>query len=240
MKRCLIVFAKEPTKGRVKTRLTPYLSESQCVKLYKAFLKDTINLANSIQCAQRIMAYDCDTANPAYLKKIARGFLFYEQKGKNLGEKMHNAFQFAHEHNASKMVLMGSDFPTLPARFIEEAFRRLDTNDIVLGPSFDGGFYLIGLKRPHSALFNGIKWSTEGVLSHTVKNARILKQEVVKLDEWYDIDDISSLRRLQRDLRKVKNKATAKWTSKFLKSSIPTGVSPAKNTEDEPDSLTPA
>jgi len=216
MKRCLIVFAKEPIKGKVKTRLSPYLAESQCTELYKAFLKDIISIAQRIRCEERILAYECDTEEPVYLKKIARGFLFYRQKGKNLGQKMHNAFKFARDNKASKVVIIGSDFPNLPISFIEEAFCQLGTNDIVVGPSSDGGFYLIGLKNPNSGLFKGIQWSTNRVLKDTLKNAMGLKKKVARLNKWYDVDEPETLIRLIRDLKREKNSTIAKWTRKFL------------------------
>jgi hypothetical protein len=236
MKRCLIIFAKEPEKGKVKTRLLPYLSrtfprdevfrksrkvrdlsESYCVNLYKAFLKDTIELAKNIQCEIKILAYDSDNNNSKYLKKIAHPFKFYQQKGKNLGQRMHNAFKFAIDSGASRMVIIGSDSPNLPASFIEDAFRKLQRSDIVLGPSLDCGYYLIGLRKPYLALFKGVRWSTDRVLSDTVKNAQALKRKIVKLDKWYDVDDLKSLVCLKRDLQKEKNKNIAKWTRRFLK-----------------------
>jgi rSAM/selenodomain-associated transferase 1 len=217
MKRCLIVFAKEPIKGRVKTRLSPYLTESQCTELYKAFLKDIISMAQRIRCEERILAYESYNKDPAYLKKIASDFLLYRQKGKDLGQKMHNAFKFAKDNNASKVVIIGSDFPNLPVSFIEDAFCQLDTKDIVLGPSSDGGFYLIGLKIPHRGLFTRIDWGTNTVLKDTLRNARALKKKIARLEKWYDVDDPGTLIRLIRDLKRGKNSTIAKWTRRFLK-----------------------
>jgi hypothetical protein len=236
MKRCLIIFAKEPEKGKVKTRLLPYLSrtflrdevlrksrkvrdlsESYCVNLYKVFLKDTIELAKNIQCEIKILAYESGNKNPKYLKKIAHPFKFYKQKGKNLGQRMHNAFKFAIDNGASRMVIIGSDSPNLPPSFIEDAFRKLQRSDIVLGPSLDCGYYLIGLRKPYLALFKGIKWSTNRVFSDTVKNVQTLKKRIAKLDKWYDVDDLKYFVRLRCDLQKEKNKNIAKWTRRFLK-----------------------
>lgn len=217
MKHCLVIFAKEPEKGKVKTRLKDYLSKIQCLNLYKAFLKDTIDLTKKIQCEIRIIAYDSDNKNPRYLKRIAPHFRFYKQKGKNLGERMHNTFKFAKENKTSKTVIIGSDSPNLPAGFIKKTFRGLDKYDVVLGPSLDGGYYLIGLKRPCFGLFKNIKWSSNKVLDNTIRNCRRLKKKMTLLDIWYDVDEPVSLMHLKKHLQKEKEKKTSVQTKKFLK-----------------------
>lgn len=212
----LIVFAREPRKDMVKTRLRKHLSPGQCLGLYKAFLKDTLNLAKSIACDERVLAYE-SSGKPSYLKKIARGFRFYKQEGKDLGEKMYNAFKFARKNKADRTVIIGSDSPTLPAGFIEAAFRELDRSDIILGPSCDGGVYLIGLKRPCRGLFKDVTWGSGEVLAESIGNARNLKKKTALLERWYDIDDSVSLNRLKRDLKEEKNGSIAVWTRRFLK-----------------------
>lgn len=219
MRRCLIIFAKEPVKGKVKTRLNDYLSKEECFNLYKAFLKDTIELTKKIRCKDKILAYDSDKY-PDYLKKIAPDFIFYKQNGKDLGMRMHNALKFVIRDNSSKVVIIGSDLPTLPASSIKKAFDLLNRADLVLGPSLDGGYYLIGLKSPCIGLFKGITWSSAMVFQETINRTKKLKKSIAFLDKRYDIDDIESLFRLQSDLKRIKNKKTAKWTRKFLKSVI--------------------
>lgn len=220
MKDCLIVFAKEPKKGRVKTRLRDCLSETQCVNLYKAFLKDTLDISEKIACEHKILAYDSLGKNPKYLKKIAPGLTFYKQKGVGLGVRMYNAFRFAKDTGAAKMVIIGSDSPTLPALSIKKAFGLLSRADLVLGPSIDGGYYLIGLKSPCAGLFKGIAWSSPTVFRDTIKNAHKLKKRAALLDKIYDIDDTSDLLRLKKDLSKIKNRNIARWTRKFLNTVI--------------------
>lgn len=207
MKKFLIVFAKEPKAGKVKTRLQGYLSEKMCVKLYKAFLVDTLELARGIKCFDKVLAYASTRRQPEYLKTIAGGFLFYKQTGSDLGERMHNAFKFAGRMDSDKTVLIGSDSPNLPAKYIKEAYGRLDKNDIVLGPSRDGGYYLIGLKEPCGMLFKGIKWSSGTVFDNTVKNAENTGKKLSILEKWYDVDDYSGLALLKKDLKKDKKSA---------------------------------
>lgn len=212
----LIIFAKEPVKNKAKTRLSAHLSGPQRLRLYKAFLKDTLDMVKDIQCDQKIIAYDADTKDPRYLRGIAPSFAFYRQEGKDLGRKMHNAFKFAARNRASKIVIIGSDSPTLPAGYIEKAFQKLDRNDIIVGPSRDGGYYLIGLKKPCQGLFRGIKWSSDEVLEETLKSAKGLKKKMALLNKWYDIDKSEDLDYLKRDLKK-KDKDIARWTRRFLK-----------------------
>jgi rSAM/selenodomain-associated transferase 1 len=216
MKGCLIIFAKEPEEGRVKTRLQGHLTKNLCVDLYKAFLRDTLALAEKITCEHKILAYASRGKNPRYLKKIAPYYAFYEQKGACLGERMHNAFKFAKGSGASRTVIIGSDSPSLPASLIKKAFSLLGRVDLVLGPSLDGGYYLIGLKSPCVGLFKGIMWSSPTVLKDTIRNAQKLKKSVALLDKRYDVDDARDLFRLKKDLSKINNKGIAKWTRKFM------------------------
>ena len=218
MRRFLIVFAKEPNKGTVKTRLKDCLSGSQRMNLYKAFLRDSIDIANRVECEKRIIAYESKIRPPRYLMRIAPSFVFYEQTGKNLGLKMYNAFEFALQKGASQAVIIGSDSPTLPASSIKKAFSLSGRADIVLGPSLDGGYYLIGLKSPCAGLFEGIAWSSSTVLKDTIKNAQRLKKKVALLDKRYDIDDANALSRLKNDLSKLKDRTIARWTRKFISS----------------------
>jgi len=179
MNDCLIVFAKEPKGGEVKTRLQSDLSQDTCVKLYKAFLKDTFKLVRAIQCFDMVLAYESSVPEPRYLKTIARDFIFYKQKGRDLGEKMHDAFKYAKGLNYEKVIIIGSDSPNLPALYIKDAFKRLDENDIVLGPSHDGGYYLIGLKEPCLEIFKRVQWSSKTTREDTVKNARRLEKKLL-------------------------------------------------------------
>lgn len=216
MKRCLIIFAKEPEKDRVKTRLKDCLSSAQSLDLYKAFLKDTLEIAKNVKCEDRLLAYE-SIGNPRYLKKIARPFRLRKQKGRNLGGKMHDAFKFAIKNKATKAVIIGSDSPTLPLSYIEEAFRCLDRSDIVIGPSEDNGYYLIGLKKACFGIFEGVHWSSDRVFTETIKNVRRLNKKIFILNRWYDIDNAESLTYLKNELKREKDRSVAPWTRKLLK-----------------------
>ncbi len=217
MKRILIVFAKEPEMGKVKTRLGTCFSESQLLKLYKAFLKDTLDIAKKVRCEEKILAFS-STKEPQYLKKVAAGFKFYRQKGRNLGDRMHDAFVYAQKNDSNKTVIIGSDSPALPFGTLQKAFQKLDRCDLVLGPSADGGYYLIGLREPCFGLFKGVKWSSSRVLRDTLRRAEKFGKKVWLLERWYDIDEPDALARLKRYLEKKENRGVARATKKFLDS----------------------
>jgi len=217
MKQALIIFTKEPEIGKVKTRITPFLSESKCLSLYKAFLKDSLSLGKKVTADMKILAYDSGKAKPTYLSRLGKDFNLHKQKGRSLGEKMHDAFLHAKDKKASKIVMIGTDCPTFPKSYIEKAFRMLDKKDVVLGPALDGGYYLMGLKKPCFALFRGIKWSTNSVLKDTIHRARKFHNRIGMLKAVRDIDKPEDLIALKSELKKQKHKKNAKWTRKFLK-----------------------
>lgn len=215
MSKRLIVFAKEPEAGKVKTRLMGYLTGDQCVALYKAFLMDTVATAKNVICDERILAYD-PGGDPSYLRSISEGFELLRQEGDDLGQRMHNAFTYKQGVSPGKTVIIGSDSPTLPAAHIDEAFRHLDRFDMVLGPSFDGGYYLIGLNRPCADLFMGIEWSSKSVKECTLQKAGKLNLSVSLLQKWHDIDLPEDIERLRSDEEGIKARHT-KEVLKMLK-----------------------
>lgn len=212
----MFIFAKEPEIGKVKTRLKHYFSKGRLLNLYKAFIKDTLDIAKEVDCEEKYLAY-FSKKSPKLLKKISKGFKFYKQRGGDIGERMHNAFKYAKAKNAKEIIIIGSDAPTLPFTFINNAFKQLNNYDIVLGPSLDGGYYLIGLKNPCFEIFKGIKWSSDKALEDTIKNAKTLGKKITLLKKWYDVDEMASLRLLGLELKKEIDKKTAKWTRRFLK-----------------------
>ncbi len=218
-KNCLIIFAKEPQLGRVKTRLQNVLTVPQCLRLYKAFLRDTKSIVRQVDCHLKILAYDSVDGEFPYLKKIFPKFSFYRQKGSHLGTRLPDAIRWAKKQGAEKMVIIGSDAPTLPAVTIQQAFTKLVNHDIVLGPSVDGGYYLIGLKFQSKKIFQNITWSSSKVLQETLRNIKEQQLSVYLLKKWHDIDDAKSLRYLQRTF--LRNGKNAQWTRKFLQT-LPT------------------
>jgi rSAM/selenodomain-associated transferase 1 len=193
----LLFFIKNPEKGRVKTRLASAVGDEMAVKLYKRFLLEMLSTLNR----GTFLFYLCFSPEHSLndLKRwLGDDYLYMPQKGENLGERMKNGFIEAIAMNFKRVVLIGSDIPDLPLEFIEEAFTSLQEKDAVIGPSVDGGYYLIGFKDKNFSLraFEGIPWSTKRVFEETVK---VVKQEgltVHTLQPLRDIDTIDDLKNL--------------------------------------------
>ena len=197
----LILFAKAPVPGRVKTRLCPPLSPEQAAGLYVAFARDSFELLDGVEKASVEIAYEPSRlfTDPAWISRRARWF---PQKGRDLGARMAHAFERAFAAGASRVVIVGSDSPGLPARRFGEAFASLKSRDCVLGPSRDGGYYLIGLRRACPALFRGIRWSTDEVFAKTVALARAQGLTLRRLPSFGDVDRPEDLPVLRRTLAK--------------------------------------
>ncbi len=215
--RRIIVFAREPEAGKVKTRLKRHLTSRERVSLYKAFLRDALESARAVDCEERVIAYE-SSARPMFIKRVSkRLFSLNKQRGRDLGERMYNAFTSVKFHKADKTIIIGSDSPTLPPRIINKAFKMLDNSDVILGPSVDGGFYLIGVKRPSKSIFKDIEWSGPDVLVKTIGNSKIAGKRVGLLRPWWDIDTIDDLNRLIGYLKINRSSGVARWTRRAIK-----------------------
>lgn len=196
----LIILAKAPTPGAVKTRLIPPLSPEQAASLYAAFVRD---LAAS---AARLTGIDCrlgcspTTSDPLFKELAGRGFEPFAQRGQDLGARMANAIEDARRAGGDRIVLIGADLPTLPVRILNEAFERLEDHEVVLGPSRDGGYYLIGARSGTPPIFGDMPWGSETVLEKTLGALIEAKQSTYMLPFWYDVDTIHDLRFLRRHL----------------------------------------
>ena len=193
--RCLLFFIKNPEKGKVKTRLAAEVGDRMAVKLYKRFLLEMLITLNR----GTFLFYLCYSPESPLsdLKDWLGGhYLYMAQSGEDLGERMKNGFLEAISMSFKRVVLIGSDIPDLPIQFIEEAFASLLEKDAVIGPSLDGGYYLIGFKNETFSprAFEGIHWSTASVFEKTLTT---LKQEgltVHTLPPLRDIDTAEDLR----------------------------------------------
>ena len=200
--RCLLFFIRYPEKGRVKTRLAASIGDEGAVKLYKGFLLNILSNLNKGTFLFYLCFYPGDSLEN--LKKwLGEEYLYMAQYGGDLGERMENCFMEAFAMNFKRVVLVGSDIPELPLEVIEEAFHSLQKKDAVIGPSLDGGYYLIGFKDKtfSSKIFKGIPWSKERVFEETMK---ILEREgltVHTLKPLRDIDTIEDLRNLSKDIK---------------------------------------
>ncbi|HIE65531.1 MAG: TIGR04282 family arsenosugar biosynthesis glycosyltransferase [Nitrospira sp.] len=188
MKNLLIIFAKAPEPGQVKTRLLPFLSPEQAATLHEAFILDTLVNTERLPL-QHALACTPSPEHPFFRQcGMEHTLLFVQQEGKHLGERMNHALEWGFSKGFEKVLLIGSDTPTLPKQFIREGLDRLDTHPWVIGPSLDGGYYLIGGTAPLPGLFNGVRWGTDEVLTKTLKMLEKQKTPCHLLPFWYDID----------------------------------------------------
>jgi rSAM/selenodomain-associated transferase 1 len=198
--KALIVVAKRPAPGQTKTRLTPPLSLEQASGLYECFLRDTLDLVRQVPGVRPALAY-LPATEEAYFRQLAPGFELILQHGSDLGARLDNATTHFLMQGYEKVVIMDSDSPTLPVDYLVEAFEALSgETDVTIGPCEDGGYYLIGLRRPTPRLLRGVRMSTPRVTADTLAIAAEEGLRVHLLPAWYDVDDAESLRRLGTEL----------------------------------------
>ena len=190
---CLIVFVKNPIPNQVKTRLLPRLSPEQAASLYRAFLMDWCTALAELPNIDVVIAYTPPESQHDIQTLIGNDVTYIPQKGTGLGERLTSATQWAAENGYDKIFLVGSDSPTLPLSYISQAIAGLNSRDIVIGPSMDGGYYLIGFATQNLAnivpsIFEEIAWSTSHVFQQTLERIRTMNATVKLLPPWYDVD----------------------------------------------------
>jgi rSAM/selenodomain-associated transferase 1 len=198
VKICVIVFAKNPVPNQVKTRLVPTLSPEQAATLYTAFLTDWCETLATLSGVDLIIAHTPPEGASDLQALIGDSAIYIPQIGTGLGERLTSATQWAIEHGYTKILLVGSDSPTLPISYISQALTLLDSRDIAIGPSTDGGYYLIGFSAANVAMivpfvFEDIAWSTADVFKQTLARIRSVKATTGLLPPWYDIDTAEDL-----------------------------------------------
>jgi rSAM/selenodomain-associated transferase 1 len=206
-KKALIIFAKQPLPGNVKTRLVPPLSPDQAARLYHSMLSDVLNKTESLETVDRLLFHERGSQADYYFQEFFPSFPIYPQQGIDLGARMEAAFARVFAMGYRTAAIIGTDSPDLPVSVIADAFHILekDGTDVVFGPAEDGGYYLLAMKRIHSELFHGIPWSTGQVLRESVKKAESAGLRVATLPVWYDVDTVEDMKR--PELRKEGNGA---------------------------------
>jgi rSAM/selenodomain-associated transferase 1 len=188
------IFAKQPVPGNVKTRLCPPLTPRQAADLYLCSLRETVRLARQGAWSAKLFY----RGERRFFSDTFPGLPLEEQTGADLGGRLAAAFASLFAGGAQKVVIIGSDSPDLPPSLLKEAFAGLDSHDAVLAPADDGGYVLIGLRRPAPAIFTGIPWSTDEVLTATRKHLAGQHLTCLELCGWHDVDDVAGLRQLMR------------------------------------------
>jgi hypothetical protein len=209
--RVLVIMAKAPRPGMVKTRLAQSLPVAAVIELYRCLLDDTLALARSLATVE--IAIMCPASDVEELTRLARGDVgVVAQKGEGLAAGLTSVFaHFA--AGRQRTIAFNSDSPHLPASVLESAFEALTADDVVVGPTHDGGYYLVGAKAVHPTLFEGDRMGTRNALEALLARAHGLRLSVGFTDPFYDIDVEDDLARLAAELRLAPARAprTAVW-----------------------------
>lgn len=204
MRRCLVVVAKQPIAGEVKTRLAASIGTEQALGLYLCALKDTLELVSGYNVAVKaVLSYAPATLEArSFFQELAVGFLLLSQSVGDFGERLLDTFRQLAQRGMETIVMIGTDSPNLPRAYLDLAFAALDDPavDAVLGPATDGGYYLIGMRRPHPLLFERIHWSTGVVAAETSARAVEAGLRLVTIPGWYDLDTVDDLHLLLNDV----------------------------------------
>jgi len=200
----VIVFARAPFPGGTKTRLIPALGPDRASDLYRCFLLDTLANLQGVD-ADVVVAAAEEGDSPAVaslVEDVCPGSELIVQSGADLGERIANSVRQVLSRGHPRVAVIGTDSPSLPSRLVGEALDLAAERDLVLGPSFDGGYYLIGLRALAPPLFAGIAWGSDSVLCDTLARARDLRLSVALLEPWYDVDTPGDLNHLRDHLTK--------------------------------------
>lgn len=184
-KNLLIIFIKNLIPGKVKTRLAVTLGNKKALNIYKLLLHHTFEITNKLKCDKVIyysdeIIYNDEWHQAGYHQKL--------QQGKELGERMSNAFENTFSKKYKKAVIIGSDCFQLSSGIIQESFNRLEENDVVMGPAKDGGYYLLGLKQMMKELFIHKSWGMSSVLPDTINDVIKSGKTFYLLQELRDVD----------------------------------------------------
>ncbi len=190
MKNALIIFIRNPEKGKVKSRLSKDLGQEKTLTVYNFLLQHTRDICAKVN-ASRFVFYSDNIDYPDIWNEHL--FTKYLQEGKDLGERMRNAFSKVFNLGFKNVSIIGSDCYELKSDHIQQAFVQLEKNAVVIGPSKDGGYYLLGMKKLHPQLFNAKNWGCDDVLQNTIDNLNQHKLKFFELPMLNDIDTIEDL-----------------------------------------------
>ena len=197
----VVIMAKAPRAGHVKTRLCPPLSPDEASALYECFLRDKIAQVRTLAGVTGVIAFTPDDSGPLF-GQLAPGFRLVAQRGGDLGSRLLHTLETLLGDGHAAAIAVDSDTPTLPTDFLRQAVELLSMAkaDVVLGPADDGGYYLIGLRQPWPTLFADMPWSTPDVLPETMRRAEAARLSVACLPPWFDVDTPDDLGRLVTSL----------------------------------------
>jgi len=201
-------MAKAPRNGHVKTRLASVLPTEQLVRLYACLLTDTIRLACSLEGARVVLV--CPSEDVAALSSFTgERVAVMAQEGKGLAAGLDSVFRLLLGPGCRRVIALDSDSPHLPLTVLAEGFAHLETHDLVVGPTVDGGYYLVGASAVHPGLFDAPRMGTNSALEDLLRRAGDAGLTVAHTIEWYDVDEAPDLARLASDLNDDPTRAPA-------------------------------
>jgi rSAM/selenodomain-associated transferase 1 len=190
MENALIIFVRNSEKGKVKTRLSKSLGDEKTLDVYKYLLQYTSEVARVCHCNLFVFYSDY-----IHIADVFDDHLFAKhlQEGNDLGERMMNAFEKVFSLGSKKVCIIGSDCYQLETEILDDAFEKLESNEIVIGPAIDGGYYLLGTKQLYTEVFTAKEWGTSAVLDDTIEAINRLKLSYSELPLLNDIDTLEDL-----------------------------------------------
>ena len=204
MNNALIIFIKNPVKGKVKTRLAATIGDDMALEIYKKLLKHTLDIVEHVAVDKFLFFSDTIEESIGFVNTPVYKVI---QSGNNLGDKMSNAFERLFKNKYKRIIIIGTDCPGITANILEEAFSKLNDKDVVIGPAVDGGYYLIGVNQEQSNLFDNIEWSTSAVLNSTIGRCKKNNLSYTLLEELSDVDEEKDLIHFEHSIKMKKNKA---------------------------------
>ena len=199
----VIIMAKKPQPGRSKTRLCPPFTHKQAASIAEALLKDTIDLVNGIPGIQPAVAITPPEEMGYFQNLCPDHFWLLPVKGANIGECLYSTIDSILDKGHPKAIAINADGPDLPVSYLVKSLSDLDSHDMVIGPTNDGGYYLIGLKHTAPQIFEGITWSTNLVLNQTLERAKDSGLIYTILPPWHDVDTGQDLEHLELHLKNL-------------------------------------
>lgn len=197
MSKALIIFAKRPSPGRVKTRLVPHLAAEDAAELYRRMLLDILTKTGQMTDVDKFLFYEQGAGAAEYFAETVSGGFICPQVGEGMGDRLEAAFDHVFRRGYGEVAVIGTDSPDLPVSFVERAFELLRSSavDAVFGPTEDGGYYLVAMARLHRELFRDIPWSTGKVLERSLSKAAGAGVATALLPLWHDVDTAADLLR---------------------------------------------
>lgn len=222
MEKAIIVFTRVPVPGQTKTRMMPYLSAVQCAELHRCFLRDIAGECEKVR-ADMIVCYTPEDKEKLLHPIFGEEAVYVPQEGENLGERMYNALDKALKDGYESCVLIGTDIPEICGEILEQAFEKLEESDVVFGPTYDGGYYLVGMKKPYREVFEQKSYGHGKVLENTARYLREqkIRTSYVKMLEDMDTrEDIQNYRNRMRQQKELQKTRTGRYLMRTSRISV--------------------